>query len=212
MATKLLTVVILLSIAITTTFSTCKKGGLGCANTVYNFQIGVKAYPDKDSIQIGDTIWIEINSPTSLTDLISNKLVNYSGAKNLGSAISFVRFIGGSVSNPGAVYSADDFTYYLETGKQVNNSFVEGIREYLFLENNNFFEFKLAIIPQQKGIYSIGISDAANVYRQSDKCTKAHFEIVFFNTSQHLYFLQNNRPGYVIEGSELTHLYCFKVY
>ena len=212
MATKIFTVAILLITAMATTFSTCKKGGLGCANTVYNFKIGVTAYPDKDSIHIGDTLWFELNAPTSLQDNNSGKLIDYSGASNLGTAISVVKFIGGSISDPGAVYSANSFNYFLAIGNPVNNSFVEGIREYLFLENNNQYKFKLAIIPQQLGIYSLGISNAANVYRHSDPCTKAGFEIDFENTNQHLYFLQENRPGYTISGSELTSLYCFKVY
>ncbi|HEV8083302.1 MAG TPA: hypothetical protein VGP55_08885 [Chitinophagaceae bacterium] len=212
MATKIYTVAILLIIAMTTTFSTCKKGVLGCSETVYNFKINIKAYPDLDSIHIGDTIWLEVNTPTDLKDISSSKVVNYSGAANFGTAISFLKFTGGSINNPGAVYSANDFRYYIASGQQVNNPFVEGIREYLFVENNSLFKFKLAIIPNQNGIYSIGISDAANVYRKSDKCTKSYFEIDFANTNQHLYFLQNNRPGYLIEGSELTHLYCFKVY
>ena len=203
---------ILIFISMTATFSTCKKGGLGCANTVYNFKININAHPNLDSVHIGDTIWFEINASNNLIDINSNSAVDFSGAANLGTAISFVKFTGGSISDPGAVFSANDFTFFLETGQQVNNPFVEGIREYLFLEKNNFFKFKLGIIPKQNGIYSIGISNAANVYRKSEKCTKAYFEIDFANTNQHLYFLQNNRPGYVIEGTELTHLYCFKVY
>lgn len=193
-------------------FSTCKKGGLGCANTVYNFKINMQAYPDKDSIHINDTIWIELNSPTSLTDLRTNQLVDFSGATNLGSAITVVKFVGGSVSDPGAVYSANSFDYVLEVGKKIDNPFTEGVREFIFIEDNQMYLFKLGIVPKQLGIFSIGLSNAANVYRKSDKCTKAGFEIDFSTTNQHLYYLQNNRPGYVITGSELTSLYCFKVY
>lgn len=212
MAIKNFSIAILFFISMASIFSTCKKGGLGCGNAVYNFKIGVRAYPDKDSIRIGDTIWFELNTPTSFEDITSGKLINYGGAANLGSAISVVKFVGGSISDPGAVYSANSFNYILVTGSQVNNPFVEGIRDYLFLESNNQYKFKLAIIPQQLGIFSLGLSNAANVYRHSDKCTKAGFEIDFENTNQHLYFLQNNRPGYVISGSELTSIYCFKVY
>ncbi len=212
MATKIFTVVILLITAMATIFSTCKKGGLGCANAVYGFQIGAQAYPDKDSIHLGDTIWIEINTSTNLTDMPSNNIIDYSGAENLGNALSFVKFIGGSVSDPGAAYAANEFKFDIIKGNQINNSFVEGIREYLFIEKSNQYEFKLAVIPQQTGIYSIGLSNSVNVARRSDKCTKASFEIDFENTNQHLYLLQNNRPGYVISDYEKTHLYCFKVY
>ena len=191
-------------------FNSCNK--LNCTNTVYSFKIGTKAYPDRDSVHIGDTIWIEINSPTSLTDIASNKTTDYRGASNLGTAISFDIFTGGSISDPGTAYAAADFNYYLSIGNPINNSFVDRIREYSFLESNNMFRFKLAVIPKMKGIYGIGISNAVNVYRQSDKCSKANFEIDFENTNQHLYLYQNNRPGYVINDYEQKHVYCFKVY
>lgn len=212
MATKITTIALLMIISMATIFSTCKKGGLGCADTVYNFQLEAHIKPDLDSIHKKDTIWLEINSPTILTDVSSGKTVNFSNASNLGTAISFVKFIGGSVSNPGAEYAANDFNTYVSEGRQVNNPFVEGIREYLFLEENNSYKFKLAIIPEKDGIYSIGLSNAGNVYRKTDKCVKAGFEIDFEGTDQHLYFLQNNRPGYTISDYEQRHLYCFKVY
>ncbi len=165
MATKVFTAAILLFVAMVTTFSTCKKGSLGCANTVFNFKIGAKAYPDKDSILVGDTIWLEIDAPTKLTDINSNTIVDYSGADNLRNALSFDIFTGGSVSDPGTAYAANDFNFSLKTGSAIANPYTERIREYLFIENNSSFKFKLAIIPKKKGIFALAISNAANVYR-----------------------------------------------
>ncbi len=68
MATKIYTVAILLLIAITTTFSTCKKGGLGCANATYSFRMEENISPDKDSIKTGDTIFLNVNTLSSLKD------------------------------------------------------------------------------------------------------------------------------------------------
>lgn len=213
MATKLITLIVLLIAAMATTFSTCKKGGLGCANAVYSFQIGGQAYPDADSIPFEDTIWIEINMSANLTDVSSNEVIDYSGAVNLSNALSFVKLIGGgSISNPGAIYAANEFEIDVIEGKRVNNAFDEGIREYLFVERENQYKLKLAVIPKQIGIYSIGLSNSVNVYRRADKCTKANFEIEFKDTNQHLYLLQSNRPGYTISDYERRHLYCFKVY
>ena len=41
----------------------CKKLQIDCTQVKYNFQLPVKAYPNKDSINIGDTLWLEINEP-----------------------------------------------------------------------------------------------------------------------------------------------------
>ena len=212
MTTKIFHVVILLVIAMATTFSTCKKGGFGCATTVYNFKIRAQAYPNNDSMHIGDTIWIKVSAPTNLTDVTSNSIVNYSGADNLGNALSFDIFTGGSISDPGTSFAAKYFNFFLKTGSIVNNPDIDRIREYLFLEENAMFKFELAVIPKSKGTFGLAISDAVNIARKSDKCTKASFAINFENIDQHLYLYQNNRPGYQINSYERTHLYCFKVY
>lgn len=191
----------------------CNKIKTACIDNGYSFKIGAKVFPDKDSINVGDTIWIEITTPTSLIDITSNKIINYSGALNFDNSFSFGKFTGdGSFSDPGAIYSANDFITNAVEGHRVDNPATEGFREFSFLENNNLYKLKVAIIPKKIGIYAIGISDGVNVNRESDKCTKSNFSVSIENTNQHFYFLENNRPGYVISSYERTHMYCFKVY
>ncbi len=212
MAIRYYTAGILIFIALACTNASCKKLGLHCANNIYTFKIGVKAYPDFDSIHLGDIIWFEINTPSSLRDESSSTLINYSGSVNLGTAISFVKFIGGSASDPGALYDAKSFNDSVIIGSKVNNLQTDAVKEYLFSEINNSYKFKIAIIAKNKGTFSIGFSNAANVYRTPDNCTKAAFLINFKNTDHHVYFLEKNRPGYSVVGLELTNNYYFKVY
>lgn len=186
--------------------------GRNCAETTFTFQTGIRAYPDKDSIRVGDTIWYEATIPTNLADVATKQTVNYAGASNLGTVFSMQKLIGGSISDPGTTPAAGDFKYILVTGRDVSNSFFERNREYLFTEINNQYLFKLGIVAIKKGIYLSAIDNSRNVYRNTDKCTKASYFINFINTKQHLYLYQNNRPGYKIEGLELTNTYCFKVY
>lgn len=192
--------------------SSCGKLRLNCANTVFSFQTGIRAYPDKDSIRIGDTIWFESSIPVSLVDLATKQLIDYSGAANLGTAISVDRFIGGSVSDPGSAPALSNFNYILSNGTPVVGSFPDRVGEYLFVEKNKQYIFKIGVIAKKKGTYILGIGNSKNVYRNSDKCTKATYFINFESTNQHLYLYQKNRPGYIIEGLELTNAYCFKVY
>lgn len=194
-------------------FNSCGKNGSGCASTTYNFQTGVKAYPDRDSIHVGDTIWFESNIPTSLNDISTKQLIDYSGAGNLGTVISLDKFTGGSISDPGTKSAANEFNYVLLKGIDVQNNILpDRIKEYLFSEVGNQYFFKIGIIPKKVGTYIFGIDNPKNVYRNSNKCTKATYFINFENTNQHLYLYQKNRPGYTIEGLELTNAYCFKVY
>ncbi|MFM9908735.1 MAG: hypothetical protein ACKVOW_05285 [Chitinophagaceae bacterium] len=43
-------------------FSTCMKS-FDCSKNKHSFLTGIKAYPDKDSIAIGDTIYFEFDEP-----------------------------------------------------------------------------------------------------------------------------------------------------
>lgn len=182
--------------------SSCGKNRLGCATASYGFLIGVKAYPSKEIIKLGDTLWFEVNSATSLKDVSTGKIVDYSGSSNLGTAVGFGKVILNDV-----IASANSFDHKLLIGSEVNNSNTSQIREFLFAQSNNHYVFKLGVIPKEKGVFGVGFSNASNVYRNSDKCTKASFTINFENTPHHYHL----NP---LTGSDTTNnygSYYFKV-
>ena len=189
-------------------FGTCKKGGLGCADTVYSFQIGENVTPDKDSIRIGDTIFLNVNAPTKLNDLQSGNLIDYSGAANFGNVIGLLRFLPGHQSR-GAI---NDFNLLVVKGTKVNSIDPLTNQEVLFTEENGSYKFSMAVIPKDTGRYVLTISNAANVYRKNNKCTKASFTIDFQSTNQHFYFLQLWRPDLILDERGKKKVYYFKVY
>ena len=206
MDTKLKWIITLMGFCVIIISNSCGKLCLEGPSAAFNFQIGVRAYPDKDSIRVGDTVWLEVNAPTHLIDRNTNKVIDYSGAENLGSAIGFIKLLGKN----NAKDAANNFNYYLIKGLSLNNPSTEKIREYRFSESNNNYTFKLGIIPKEKGIFKIFVSNAANVYRKGDKCTKANFEINFGNTNQHLYF--NNILAPDVDLQPGAGVYLFRVY
>jgi len=161
----------------------CKKLVLDCADTKYNFELAVKAYPNRDSISIGDTIWFEINAPTRIQDIATNQMIDYSGTANLGSGITFSAL---SAANQFTVNSVEKFNYVLINGLELRRGYSNGLgNEYQFIERNGNYVFLLGIIAKEKGTYSLVFSNSNNTYRNSDKCTKANFNIIFKNTNQH---------------------------
>ncbi len=82
----------------------------------------------------------------------------------------------------------------------------------IFNEENGNYVFKLSVIAKDTGKYVLTISNAANVYRENDKCTKAAFTINFASTNQHFYFLQQWRPDLTLNEAGKTKVYYFKVY
>lgn len=157
----------------------CKKLQIDCTQVKYNFQLPVKAYPDQDTINIGDTIWLEINESVTLKNTDGN-LINYGGAANLGSAIGFSYR---DTILKQWVDAVNKFSFYLMKGTELKVTSLDV--EYRFSEQNSMYIFKLGVIPKQKGLYSLLLSNSNNTYRNSDKCTKANFSIIFQNTNQH---------------------------
>jgi hypothetical protein len=184
-------------------WASCNKR-IGCAENIFSFEFGIKAYPDKEVMNTGDTLWLEINEPTTLTDIRTGRTIDYSNGGNLGSVIAFQKL---SNANEFIEKAAQEFAFTLVDGTETNNADPESLREYLFTERNSHYLFKLGVIPKQTGIYRLFFSNAANVFRKNDKCTKASFTLNFKNTNQHL----NLYPS-VTDSTSGGGVYYFKVY
>jgi hypothetical protein len=183
----------------------CKKLQIDCTNIKYNFQLPVKVYPDKDSINIGDTIWLEVDESTILKDNISSSNVDYSGTENLGTVITFNKLV-----NIGKLeYAIDNFKITVLKGQKLKQSNIDS--EYSFSEENRRFKFKLAIMPEISGVFRIIISNSNNTYRKNDECTKANFNIEFKDTQLHGYYYNVFDPNVIIDTGNKGNVYYFKV-
>jgi hypothetical protein len=161
----------------------CNKTlGLDCAQVKYSFELPVKGFPDKGSILIGDTIWLEINETTNFKNGQNGEMVDYSGASNLGSAIGFSYR---DTVLKQWVDAVSRFKFSLQKGTELKVTPLD--IQYRFSEENGRYIFKLGVIPKEKGLHSLLFSSSNNTYRNSDKCTKANFIINFKNTNQHYY-------------------------
>jgi hypothetical protein len=162
-----------------------------CANTVYSFELAVKAYPDSENINLGDTIWFEINSSTQFKDEASGTLIYYDKAENLGTSMSFAGILKDSIFP----ITVDKFNFILKKGNEGASSDIKLRKQFRFPDIGNRYEFLLGLVPKEKGTFSILFSRAATVYRSDDKCTKAAFAINFTDTDQHYelhpYFVNN---------------------
>lgn len=196
-------VIILVIIAAVSVFAKCKKN---CPLVLYNFELGIIARPDLDSLNIGDTIFFDVNESVILNDGLSGQQVTYNQTKNLGTAISFSELVSPNVVNQ---FVNNDFKFVLLAGTHVIRPDTNRYREYLFVETNQRFQFKLGIVPQNRGVYKMFVSNSANVSRENDNCSRANFAINFKNTNQHLYLNEISFPGVVLSPG--GGVYLFKV-
>ncbi len=197
MDTKVIAVVVL--IYATTVYSACKKNILGCTESNYSFKLDAQVYPDRDTINIGDTIWVEVNSPEVFTDQISNQQINFSNANNLGTDMGFGKLI--SVSPIQKAYAVNDFNFVLLEGKEITSPNPQLIKEYLFSDINGRYKFKLGVIPKSSGTYSFNLGNAVHVYRNGNSCPKADFQMQLIQTNQH-YYLYPGGSGVMPTGAD----------
>lgn len=188
--------------------NSCGEKGLGCADTTYNFQIGESVNPDKDSIRVGDTLYLKVNTLTKLKDLQSGNVVDYSNVGNLGNVITILRILPakkdiGAISNFHLLMLKGQKGYSIDPSSQ---------QVVLFGEESGYYVFNMAIVPKDTGRYVLNISNAANVYKKNDPCTKAGFTIDFRATDQHFYLLSSWRPDLTLDEAGKKKVYYFKVY
>lgn len=199
------------AVALISIYATCNKR-IDCRQNIYSFESFYKAYPTSDSIQVNDTVYFELNTPIQLKDLTTNQTIDYSGAENFGPSIQFISLSAGDSLKTGATPAAEDFDNVLFRGISIKSDAPDLVKGFRCIEENGEYKFLVGIIPRKKGLFAIGLSDAAGVYLKKNTCDKAGFSLTFKNTNQHLYLYEQSRPGYTPSGYEREHLYCFKVY
>lgn len=194
---KLLSVVTI--IFVTTVYATCHKKILGCSESSYTFQLDAKVWPDRDTISVNDTVWVEINLGDNFIDIRSNKSVDFSNANNLGIDMGFVKLISNSPVQ--FVGTVSTLNYILLNGTELTSANPQLLKEFLIKDINGRYIFKLGVIPKSSGIYSFNLSNSIGVYRIGNPCPKADFNTRLIQTNQH-YYLHPNGAGVTPTGAD----------
>ena len=200
MVTKIFTVAILLITAVATTFSTCKKGGiLGCHQS-FAFTIDAKVFPDKDTVNIGDTIFVEVNFPTTLTDSSSGEIANLNGGSGVSTDMGFVKLVNNSpIELDDAVA---DFDFKLINGKELPTSKPQLIKLYSFDESGSQILFKLAIVPKVTGTFSFNLGSAPDAEEKNSRCPTFTLNYLLKNTTNQHYYLYPGGSNVTPEGAD----------
>jgi hypothetical protein len=89
-----------------------------CVNPAYEFNIALKLNPNKDTLQIGDTLWLS----ASFTDRIkgtNGRTFDYQGA-NIAFSVAFFKFVNADSQSNRLVGSAFKFNYVVEKGEMLS--------------------------------------------------------------------------------------------
>jgi len=202
MASKKCTIAMLICIGTASIFSTCKKGGiLGCHES-FAYTIDAKVYPDKDTVNIGDTIFVEVNFPTTLTNSTPGEIANLNGASGIATDMGFVKLVNDS---PIVLDNAvPDFNFKLIKGREVAPTKHDTtlIKSFFFEEANNMVLFKLAIIPKNIGTYSFNIGASPDVEEKNVICPTFTLNYLLRNTTDQHYYLYPGGAGVTPDAAD----------
>lgn len=183
--------------------------GKNCKDAKYSFSMEEFFSPKKDSISVGDTLWVTSSHSTTFQDLINNQHIDFSNSQ-IGTNIRILSFSDTSKTVTGSV---NDFGIIIIYGNEVSNDNIPSENKgFIYEEINGSYMLKLGFIGSKKGIYSISLGNSIGIVQRKRGCEKASIEIENANVNKHLYYYQDFRPGYQISEYERTHMYCFKVY
>jgi hypothetical protein len=189
-------------------FMACKKP---CHQPDYHFSINSSFAIEKDSMPVGDTLWLTCESSTNMLDLNTKSQIDFSNAQNFGSALiisdinKFHSLIRGAV---------DSFDFVKARGDiyTIQNLDPNGTKQLNFAEGNDMYSLKIGMVAKRKGLYILSIVDIPNVvYRKGqEQCGKGSFEILNNNLNRHFYLFENLWGP--LSEYDKKHGYCVKVY
>lgn len=192
---------------------TCRQE-LPCRGNDYVFSLNLKVLPNTDSVRIGDTIWFEINEPTTLKDATTGNMIDYSGVDYLSTRVSFSRLSNGSFS----AHSVNTFKFIDSTGVNMADTFGTSIvdivdttlsRVYRFDERGGFYGLVIGLVPRRTGIFSVSFSGSRASSSKVELCSSGLF-LIQSGTGIDPHYKLN--PLFTGDSNALRGDYYFKVY
>lgn len=206
--TKFLSLLITLGI-ITSMMATCKKSE--CISNSYSLKESWSITPERDSINVGDTLNFISKFLIQPFDYNSNKNVNFGG----GASVNTTLVIYCLRPNATNVLSGRDSFNFLELkGKVVSdpNPINNHIKQVYHEEVNNNYELNFKMVALKKGIFAIILSDGLAIKKNGTPCDDgAGILYTNANTNNHVYYQEQFYGTTNIPPSNRTHTYCFKV-
>lgn len=188
-------------------FASCKKNE--CIGNAYQLKETWSITPQKDSINIGDTLIFNSQFSNHPFDYNSNKNVDFSGNASIGTPFD-LRIIKGLNDLRPAI---DSFTFFILTGSiKPNDRVPHQIKDIEWGENNGIYQIKFGLIAQKKGDYAFTLPDAIGRLKKTKECEDgAGVALTNSNLKNNAYLL---RPYYSypnVPADDSAHIFCIRV-
>lgn len=180
-------------------------------NPSYSFAVTAHFTPEQDSIQVGDTLYLISEFPSTMVPIGGTNMhvVDFSNSVGISSTLGILHLS----ENKTYEDAVSRFDYISITGEIFNSKEVpshERVQQLLFKESLNTYQLKIGIIPKTKGLFSVIIGDGRSAGLKSNRCEIAAFRFSFSNRNRHSYLYDNWLKPDVMPDQ--NYRYLFKVY
>ena len=189
--------------------STCKKKKGECIGNTYQLKETWNILPQRDSINIGDTLIFSSNFSNRPFDFNTNSNVDFSGNALVGTPF-MVRIIRGYNDLRPAI---DSFSLFLLDGRYNDNDIKPSqIKDIFWMESNSAYKIKIGIIARKKGEYLITIPDAIGKLTKDNSCASgAGIYLSNNNIKNNMYLFYPYYGGSFVPQNDSTHNFCIRV-
>ncbi len=108
--------------------------------------------PAVEAINLGDTLWVDINFPDTVEDYLTKKyykIVNY----EFHTSLMFLRLIGSTVDRGDQPAAAGNFNFYSKIGQVYDIGSLSGKIKFSYSDSR--YKFKVGLLAKQKGVFSL---------------------------------------------------------
>ena len=156
---------------------------------------------------VGDTIFLNSTISKTLYDNVSLQNVDYSNSLGIGGNLA-IGLLDSTTET--ILYALPKFKIinFLGSTTPILNA-VDGGLNILYKENLSY-DFKLALVCLNKGLYRFGITDLGSQGLVGKDCTNAGFGMQVTNTNKHINLFQFAN-GYTPDAQAIKTIYCFRV-
>lgn len=192
-----------------TIFLVCIECHKPCNEPDYTFIGNDYFSPEKDSLHIGDTLWLISSINKELMDTNTKKVIDYSSAANLASAV-IISDIKKFKDKRGAIDSFDYINVIGNIFSDVNTD-TSNVKQLTYNKATSSFELKIGFIARKAGSYIFTIPDNPYLYRRGKpKCGTAKIVMLNQNIDKHLNIFENMWG--TLSSYDVAHSYCIGVY
>jgi hypothetical protein len=157
----------------------------------YNFAVTAHFTPEQDSIQVGDTLYLVSEFPSTMVPVGGLVTVDYSHSSGIGNNLKVRELLPAGQLNSAAVESFDYFKVHGEIYNSKDIPHPEGVQQLRYSERQGEYLLKVGIVPRKKGVYSLVIGNGISNGREGNECEKVTFQTTVANTDPHMHYLDD---------------------